>query len=461
METHLNASGRECVAAGVRAPSYQPRVPLVGREAQELVGREAQDLERRRVAQVLAASLARNFDLYELASVGYCGVSEKGWITEANPTLAALLGVERNTLLAAPLSRFILKEDQDDLRRLIQRALAAQGGPAATGELRLVRAEGAPLWAQLVVSLEPRMGDDVGPDGTRGADGTRSLCVVTTDISARKAAEASLALRECELAQAKKLESVGRLAGGFAHQLNNMLAVVLGNAELALRQVDASSPARGRLEEIRTAAERSAEIVQQLLAHAGKRLVAPKVIDLNATVATTIATFRSNLREDVRLIWKPEGELWPVRIDPSQVDRILGNLGANAVDAIGEGGTITIETHNRNVATCACVNRACRGSRTSPGTRGPDAYVAIVVSDDGCGMDKETLAVAFEPFFTTKGVGKGTGLGLAAVYGEVTQNHGVVSAQSVPGAGTTFTICLPRYDEADRENAGLAIASTA
>lgn len=258
--------------------------------------------------------------------------------------------------------------------------------------------------------------------------------------------------------RAAELESVGRLAGGMAHQLNNLLAIVLGNVELAIPQVDASSPARARLENIRTAAERSARLVQQLVAHAGKKRIAPKVIDLNATVATMIATFRHDLREDVQLVWKPGGELWPVRMDPSQVDRILLNLAANAVDAIADVGTITIATHNRRAATCACAHRICRGSRISPVTRVSDAYVAIVVSDDGCGMDEETLADAFEPFFTTKDVGKGTGLGLATVYGEVRQNGGFISAHSVQGAGTTFTICLPRHEECGTQAESAATA---
>jgi len=256
------------------------------------------------------------------------------------------------------------------------------------------------------------------------------------DITERKLAEEEKGKLELQFQQAQKMESVGRLAGGVAHDFNNMLGVILGHTELALRQGDPDHPVQAHLREIGKAAERSANLTRQLLAFARKQTVAPKELDLNVTLAGMLSMLQRLIGEDIHLVWQPQEDLWPVKMDPSQLDQLVANLCINARDAIDNVGTITIETGRYVFDEVYCTNHM--GFK-------PGEYVRLAISDNGCGMDKETVAHIFEPFFTTKGVGKGTGLGLATVYGVVKQNNGFVNVYSEPGQGTTFTIYLPRF----------------
>jgi len=241
---------------------------------------------------------------------------------------------------------------------------------------------------------------------------------------------------EAQLQQAQKMESVGRLAGGIAHDFNNMLTVILGHAELALMKAELPDPLKRNLEEIRSAAGRSADLTKQLLAFARKQTIAPKVLDLNDTVSGMLKMLQRLIGEDISLSWHPSPNLWSVEVDPSQIDQILANLCVNARDAINDVGKITIETGCSVLDEKYCAMNAGFAA---------GEYVRLAVSDDGCGMDKETQAQIFEPFFTTKKLGEGTGLGLATVYGIVKQNNGFINIYSEPGLGTTFTIYLPIY----------------
>jgi PAS domain S-box-containing protein len=243
---------------------------------------------------------------------------------------------------------------------------------------------------------------------------------------------------EQQLQQAQKMESVGRLAGGVAHDFNNMLGVILGHAEMAMDKMDPNQPLFADLEEIRKAASRSADLTRQLLAFARKQTVAPKILDLNETIEGMLKMLRRLIGEDIDLVWMPGAGLWPVKIDPSQMDQILANLCVNARDAIAGVGKIIVETGNDTLDNEYCT--------THPEAI-PGEYVRISVSDTGCGMDKLMLAHIFEPFFTTKGVGAGTGLGLATVYGAVKQNDGFIYVYSEPGQGSIFTIYLPRHQD--------------
>ncbi len=240
---------------------------------------------------------------------------------------------------------------------------------------------------------------------------------------------------QAQLQQAQKMESVGMLAGGVAHDFNNMLGVIMGYAELALSRIGQDSPVRAHLEKILSAAERSTGIIRQLLAFARRQTAAPVVLDINKTAEDMLKMLKRLIGEDIELAWLPASGLWPVKIDPAQVDQILANLCVNARDAIADVGKITIETANVNLDEAYCARH--------PGFV-PGDYVMLAVSDTGCGMDKETLEKAFEPFFTTKEIGKGTGLGLSTVYGIVKQNAGFINIYSEPGKGTTVKIYLPR-----------------
>lgn len=246
-------------------------------------------------------------------------------------------------------------------------------------------------------------------------------------------------LLETQLRQAQKMEAVGRLAGGVAHDFNNMLGVILGHVELALEEVsDASSSLLPTLHEIRAAAERSATLTRQLLAFARKQTVAPERLDLNATVKGMISMLRRLIGEDVHLTWVPWSTPCFVEVDPAQIDQILANLCVNARDAIAGVGKITIETQT------VIVDAGYGGGDLDAV---PGEYVRLTVSDNGCGMDRATQAKLFEPFFTTKEPGKGTGLGLATVYGIVKQNRGFINVYSEVAHGTTVKIYLPAQEE--------------
>lgn len=252
-----------------------------------------------------------------------------------------------------------------------------------------------------------------------------------------KAEEERERLRE-QLFHAQKLESVGRLAGGVAHDFNNMLGVIIGNAEVLLERLEPRSDEAREVREILNAAERSADLTSQLLAFARRQTAIPKLLDLNETISSMLKMLRRLIGEDISLVFMPGASLWHVKIDPAQMDQILANLCVNAKDAITGTGRITIETRNVTLDEAYCSSNAEAESGD---------YVQIAVSDDGCGMDQETLSRLFEPFFTTKEVGKGTGLGLATVYGIVKQNRGFINAYSEKGHGTCFKIFLPKARE--------------
>ncbi len=262
------------------------------------------------------------------------------------------------------------------------------------------------------------------------------FCSLLGHLLERRKAEAEREKVEVQLRQAQKMESVGRLAGGVAHDFNNMLGVILGRTEMALERLDPSHELYDDLTEIRKAAQHSADLTRKLLAFGRKQTIKPEVLDLNETVAGTLKMLQRLIGEEIELAWHPETGLWPVRVDPSQIDQVLANLCVNARDAISGVGKMTIETGNTTFDDDYCA--AHRGS--SPGD-----YVLLTVSDNGCGMEKETQSHLFEPFYTTKEMGKGTGLGLATVYGIVKQNHGYINVYSEPGRGTAFKIYLPRH----------------
>jgi signal transduction histidine kinase len=240
-------------------------------------------------------------------------------------------------------------------------------------------------------------------------------------------------LRE-QLLLAQKMESVGRLAGGVAHDFNNLLTVILGNVELLLAETGSDDPKRGALEEIAQAGSKAADLTRQLLALGRRQVVRPRLLDLNALVTGLEPLLRRLLGEDLELRVERAADPGWVRADPSQLEQVVMNLVINARDAMPEGGRLTLATANAELP-------ASDAGGLPPAA--PGAYVMLAVKDTGQGMDEATRAQIFEPFFTTKAPGKGTGLGLATVYGIVKQSAGIIRVESAPGQGSTFRVYLP------------------
>jgi two-component system, cell cycle sensor histidine kinase and response regulator CckA len=298
-------------------------------------------------------------------------------------------------------------------------------------ELEYYRKDGSTVWMENIISA---IRDDAGVlIGIHG---------VSRDITGRKNSEEERERLQMQLMQAQKMESVGRLAGGVAHDFNNILQAILGYTEIALMKVGPSDPLYQTLQEIHKAGKRSADLTRQLLAFARKQVANPKVLDLNDTVSGMLKMLQRLIGEDIDLVLIPGHGLWNIKMDPSQLDQILANLVVNARDAIDGIGRVTIET-----ATVIIDKEYCADHLECV----PGEYVILSVEDTGCGMSMETLSNIFEPFFTTKGVGEGTGLGLATVYGIVKQNEGFITIASEPGKGTKFTIHFPRVPDVVRK----------
>ncbi|HSW62609.1 MAG TPA: ATP-binding protein [Dissulfurispiraceae bacterium] len=261
------------------------------------------------------------------------------------------------------------------------------------------------------------------------------------EISARKEAEAEKEKLAVQLLHAQKMESIGRLAGGVAHDFNNMLTVMFIAVELMKVKMADDDPLLHHLVQIESAAIRSRDVTRHLLAFSRQEIIVPKVVDLNDVIAETEKTVARLIGEDKELRFFPEPLLRKIKIDSSQIDHMLINLVLNARDAMPDGGKITIETANVIFDEAYCREHLdCR----------PGNYVRLSVSDEGIGMDRETLEHIFEPFFTTKEVGRGTGLGLSMVYGVIKQNEGFVNVYSEVGRGTTFKLYFPCADASEQ-----------
>jgi PAS domain S-box-containing protein len=347
-----------------------------------------------------------------------------GVYLSCNHTFERLFGAREADIVGKTDYDFTDKEQADFFREHDRKALE-EDGPSVNEEWLTFAADGhSGLFETIKTPMRDAEGHLLGVLG------------IARDITERKHAADEKARIEAQLSQAQKMESVGRLAGGVAHDFNNMLSIIIGFTDMAMDTIDPAHPIIADLEEIRKAANRSADLTRHLLAFARKQTIAPRVLDLNETVEGILKMLRRLIGEDIDLIWRPGTDLWPVKIDPSQVDQILANLCVNARDAITGVGNLIVETGNSTLGEEYCTVHAGFV---------PGEYVKIAVSDTGCGMDKETLSRIFEPFFTTKAAGKGTGLGLSTVYGAVKQNNGFVNVYSEPGQGTTFSIYLPRY----------------
>jgi two-component system cell cycle sensor histidine kinase/response regulator CckA len=348
-----------------------------------------------------------------------------------NRHMAEVIGIDARAVLGKTVFDVYSPEQARALAAFDQRVLAA--GQALEGEEEVLRSEGVHTYITIKAPL------------TDASGRVYALCGISTDITARKRAEAALRRSEELLRQAQKMEAIGNLAGGVAHDFNNLLSVILGYSSLLMQDMEPSDARRADVEEIERAGRRATALTQQLLAFGRKQLLQPKIIKLSDIVAGVESMLRRLIGENIGLTVRASSELGCVRADPSQIEQILMNLAVNSRDAMPGGGKLLIETANVNLD---------QGHATHVGVA-PGCHVMLAVTDDGIGMDRATQARIFEPFFTTKGVGKGTGLGLATVFGIVQQSGGSICLDSEPGKGTTFRIYFPRTDatkEAERDS---------
>lgn len=271
-------------------------------------------------------------------------------------------------------------------------------------------------------------------------DRVRSVGSIGQDITQQRRHERERVELTEQLRQSQKLDAIGRLAGGVAHDFNNMLSVILGYTDMVMESLGEEHPAYEDLQAVESAAERSTNLTRQLLAFARQQTIAPEVVDLNREIPRMLRMLERLVGENVEILWRPDDDLWPVLIDPSQIDQILANLAVNARDAIDDVGRLVIETANQTFDEQSdAIQHPFR----------PGDFVVLRVSDTGSGMTAEIREKIFEPFFTTKTASRGTGLGLATVYGIVQQNEGFIQVHSEAGRGTEFAIYLPRATSVD------------
>jgi len=354
------------------------------------------------------------------ARIAYVDAKER-YVT-VNYVHEMILGLTRSQITGEKIETILGQENYLKVKTHIRDAL---NGKQICYETSFIGANGETQWVE--VNYIP----DIHPQ-----TGVMGFYDLTLDLTEKKRVEQEQIQLQAQLHQVRKMESVGRLAGGVAHDFNNMLGVILGHTEMALEWGGLDEMLSSSLQEIDRAARRSANLTQQLLGFARKQAISPQVIDLNKTVTNMLQMIGRLIGENITLSWFPASTVWPVKIDPSQVDQILANLCVNARDAIGKSGRVVITTKN-----CSLENPC---SRDQAG-RQPGDYVLLKVNDDGCGMDTKVLENIFEPFFTTKDVGQGTGLGLSTVYGIIRQNEGFLDVDSQPGKGTIFSIYFPRH----------------
>lgn len=371
-------------------------------------------MENVRVYEQLERSERRYRDLVENLEDVVFSLDTAGRMQYVSPAVAKF-GYSVEEMLGQHFERFV---HEDDREAVLRDFTLAMGGEAINCEFRGIGKGGAVFFLRTTVRATLENGAPVGLNG------------VLIDVTAQRRAEA-------QLRSAQRLESVGRLAGGVAHDFNNLLTVINGYADFALQRVEKQDHLHSDLREILSAGERAASLTRQLLAFSRKQVLQPEITDLNWIIADIEKMLRRLIGEDITLVTHPAPNLDPVLVDASQIEQVIMNLVVNARDAMPTGGRLSIETANVELDD-AYVDQ-------HPAVT-PGPYVMLAISDTGYGMNQQTRERIFEPFFTTKEGGKGTGLGLATVYGIVRQSRGYIWVYSEPGQGTTFKIYLPRSE---------------
>jgi len=377
----------------------------------------------------LSQSEERYRDYFENAKDAIYVHDLTGHYIMVNKAGEELIGYSRDEILQMRISDVVPRHYLDQIHTRLKEKLADHS--LTIYECEAIRKDGSRVPIEVSSRLIYENGVPVAVQGS------------ARDITERKRAEEALRASQLQLQQSQKLEAIGQLAGGVAHDFNNMLTAIMGYTDLSLRRVGLENPIRRNLEETKKAAERAASLVRQLLAFSRKQILEPKVLDLNEVVKDMQKMLTRLIGENIKLATRLETDLGSVKADPCQVEQIIVNLVVNARDAMPRGGRVTIETANISLD----AQTAAKHVAVIPGE-----YVMLAVSDTGNGMDQETQARIFEPFFTTKEVGKGTGLGLSTVYGIVKQSGGNIWVYSEPGFGTVFKVYLPRIDDATANN---------
>jgi two-component system cell cycle sensor histidine kinase/response regulator CckA len=378
--------------------------------------------ERRRSEQALAEANQRFVSAFENAPIGMALTREGGELIQANPALCEILGYGRDELLTKRLRDLTHPDDVEESERRLGRLRAGDESDVRL-EKRYIHADEHPVWVALAASA------------VRDEEG-RPLYLINQiqDISERKRAEEERRLLEAELLQSQKMEAVGTLAGGVAHNFNNLLTAIGGYNALLLAKLDEGSDLRADAEEVQRATEKAAKVARELLVFSRREHGSAESLDLSKIVLEMTTLLRELTRSDIEIVTALAPDLDRVDGDRSQFEQVIVNLVLNACDAMLGGGTLTIETRNIRLVE----PRSERDFELPAGD-----HVALIVRDSGHGMDEETRARVFEPFFTTKGPDRGTGLGLSTVYGIIKENGGHILAESQLGQGSTFTVFLP------------------
>ena len=409
----------ESLTAGARDYVLKDRLarlpPAILRAAEE--GREKRT--RRQAEQSLRESEERYRGLVEVSPDAIL-VHHDGCISYVNPAGVKLLGAsEEEDLVGTMMLDRVHPEDRDVVKQRMRLLLEDQAAVPPRA-MRWLRLDGSVTHVEVVATAV-----------TLG--GRRAIQVIVRDLTERMQLEA-------QLLQSQKLEAVGTLAGGVAHDFNNLLVPILGHAEMLVEELPDDEALRAHVAAIRAAGTRAAELARQLLAFSRRQVMAPAVLDLNVVVSEVERMLRRVIGEHIRLEFVQDPTIGCIEADKSQIEQVIVNLVVNARDAMEDGGRLTLATSERELRPRTGVGPDLDGDLL------PGRYVVLSVTDTGTGMDEATRLRIFEPFFTTKPTGKGTGLGLATVYGIVRQSRGQIRVDSAPGCGTTFEVWLPRAD---------------
>ena len=380
--------------------------------------------QRRRAEEALVESESRYRQFFEEDLTGDFISTPEGKILDCNPAFARIFGYEsvEEILKAGALPLYPNAQVREEFIELLKEKRKLE-----YHQIELRRQDGKPVYViENVIGVFDQQGNLIQLKG------------YLFDDTERKLAEQALRQSEERLRQSQKLEAVGRLAGGIAHDFNNFLTIIMGRCQLLSRRLAEPDPLARDLDLIQKTSERAASLTRQLLAFSRKQVLQPKVLDLNEILSNLEPMLRSLVGEDIELALQTDPEVWRVKADPSQIEQVILNLVVNAKEAMPQSGKLGIETKNLKL------RKEYAGSQF---TLPAGSYLLLQVTDSGIGMDQETLAFIFEPFFTTKEKGKGTGLGLATVYGIVKQSGGYIEAESKPGQGSIFKIYLPQVCE--------------